>query len=54
MRTPVSTGRFSSRETDFDADSPTLLGFENAGRVSTSQLIDGEFRETATHAWFTA
>lgn len=28
---------------DFDADSPTLLGFENAGRVSTSQLIDGEF-----------
>ena len=27
---------------DFDADSPTLLGFENAGRVSTSQLIDGE------------
>lgn len=28
---------------DFDADSPTLLGFENAGRVFTSQLIDGEF-----------
>lgn len=28
---------------DFDADSPTLLGFENAGRVSTSRLIDGEF-----------
>ena len=28
---------------DFDADSPTLLGFENAGRASTSQLIDGEF-----------
>ncbi|MBL3903125.1 DNA polymerase III subunit beta [Bifidobacterium longum] len=28
---------------DFDADSPTLLGFENAGRVSTSHLIDGEF-----------
>lgn len=28
---------------DFDADSPTLLGFENAGRGSTSQLIDGEF-----------
>ena len=27
---------------DFDADNPTLLGFENAGRVSTSQLIDGE------------
>lgn len=28
---------------DFDADKPSLLGFENAGRVSTSQLIDGEF-----------
>ena len=28
---------------DFDADNPSLLGFENAGRVSTSQLIDGEF-----------
>ena len=28
---------------DFDADSPTLLGFENAGRISTYQLIDGEF-----------
>lgn len=28
---------------DFDADSPTLLGVENAGRISTSQLIDGEF-----------
>ena len=28
---------------DFDADSPTLLGFENAGRVATSQLNDGEF-----------
>ena len=28
---------------DFDPDSPTLLGFENAGRISTSQLIDGEF-----------
>ena len=28
---------------DFDVDNPTLLGFENAGRVSTSQLIDGEF-----------
>ena len=25
---------------DFDADNPSLLGFENAGRVSTSQLID--------------
>ncbi len=32
---------------DFDADSPTLLGFENAGRVSTSQLIDGEFPAVA-------
>lgn len=28
---------------DFDTDSASLLGFENAGRVSTSQLIDGEF-----------
>ncbi|MCH4209521.1 DNA polymerase III subunit beta [Bifidobacterium sp.] len=28
---------------DFDVDNPSLLGFENAGRVSTSQLIDGEF-----------
>ncbi|MBT1181793.1 DNA polymerase III subunit beta [Bifidobacterium sp. CP2] len=28
---------------DFDVESPSLLGFENAGRVSTSQLIDGEF-----------
>lgn len=28
---------------DFDADTPSLLGFENAGRVSTSQIIDGEF-----------
>jgi len=28
---------------DFDVDSPSLLGFENAGRTSTSQLIDGEF-----------
>ncbi|KAB8292015.1 DNA polymerase III subunit beta [Bifidobacterium avesanii] len=28
---------------DFDEDNPTMLGFENAGRVSTSQLIDGEF-----------
>ena len=28
---------------DFDADNPSLLGFENAGRISTSQLIDGEF-----------
>ena len=32
---------------DFDADSPTLLGFENAGRVSPSQLIDGEFPAVA-------
>ena len=28
---------------DFDMDTPSLLGFENAGRVSTSQIIDGEF-----------
>ncbi|KFI68905.1 MAG: DNA polymerase III subunit beta [Bifidobacterium merycicum] len=28
---------------DFDTESPSLLGFENAGRASTSQLIDGEF-----------
>ena len=28
---------------DFDPESPSLLGFENAGRISTSQLIDGEF-----------
>ncbi|MFT8593128.1 MAG: DNA polymerase III subunit beta [Bifidobacterium sp.] len=28
---------------DFDPQNPTMLGFENAGRVSTSQLIDGEF-----------
>jgi DNA polymerase III subunit beta len=27
----------------FDTENPSLLGFENAGRVSTSQLIDGEF-----------
>ena len=27
---------------DFDTENPSLLGFENAGRVSTSQLIDGE------------
>ena len=32
---------------DFDADSPTLLGFENAGRVSTARLIDGEFPAVA-------
>lgn len=28
---------------DFDEENSSLLGFENAGRVSTSQLIDGEF-----------
>ena len=28
---------------DFDPENPSLLGFENAGRVSASQLIDGEF-----------
>lgn len=28
---------------DFNEDEPTLLGFENSGRTSTSQLIDGEF-----------
>lgn len=28
---------------DFDPENPSLLGFKNAGRVSTSQLIDGEF-----------
>lgn len=28
---------------DFDPENRSLLGFENAGRVSTSQLIDGEF-----------
>ena len=28
---------------DFDTENPSLLGFENAGRLSTSQLIDGEF-----------
>ena len=28
---------------DFDTENPSLLGFENAGRVSPSQLIDGEF-----------
>ena len=36
---PVLTGV----RMQFDGDNPTLLGFENAGRVSTSQLIDGEF-----------
>ena len=28
---------------DFNDEEPTLLGFENSGRTSTSQLIDGEF-----------
>lgn len=28
---------------DFNEEEPTLLGFENSGRTSTSQLIDGEF-----------
>lgn len=28
---------------DLDTENASLLGFENAGRVSTSQLIDGEF-----------
>ena len=28
---------------DFDPENPALLGCETAGRVSTSQLIDGEF-----------
>lgn len=28
---------------DFDTENPALLGFENAGRISTSQIIDGEF-----------
>ena len=28
---------------DLDTDTPSLLGFENAGRTSTSQVIDGEF-----------
>ena len=27
---------------DFDTENPSLLGFENAGRASTSQLLDGE------------
>ena len=31
---------------DFDTEAPALLGFENAGRTSTSQLIDGEFPAT--------
>lgn len=28
---------------DFDTEASSLLAFENAGRLSTSQLIDGEF-----------
>lgn len=28
---------------DFDTQNPSLLGFDNAGRSSTTQLIDGEF-----------
>lgn len=28
---------------DYQQDNPTLLGIENAGKISTSQLIDGEF-----------
>ncbi len=28
---------------DFNPESLNLMGFENAGRISTSQLIDGEF-----------
>ena len=40
---PVLLDEHQNIRLDFDADSPTLLGFENAGRVSTSQLIDGEF-----------
>lgn len=28
---------------DFDTEAGSLLGFENAGRISTSQVIDGEF-----------
>ena len=28
---------------DFDPESPTLMAFENDGRISTVQLIDGEF-----------
>lgn len=27
----------------FDPESPTLVSFDNAGKVSTAQLIDGEF-----------
>lgn len=27
----------------FNPDSPTLVGFDNAGKISTAQLIDGEF-----------
>lgn len=28
---------------DYDDQNPTLIGIENAGKISTSQLIDGEF-----------
>lgn len=28
---------------DFNSEKPSLMGFENAGRISTAQLIDGEF-----------
>lgn len=28
---------------DYEQDNPTIMGVENAGKVSTSQLIDGEF-----------
>lgn len=28
---------------DLDEQEPSVLGFENSGRISTSQLIDGEF-----------
>lgn len=28
---------------NYDVDNGTMMGFENAGRTSTSQLIDGEF-----------
>ena len=28
---------------DYEADNPTIMGVENAGKISTTQLIDGEF-----------
>ena len=28
---------------DYEQDNPTIMGVENAGKISTSQLIDGEF-----------